>query len=231
MDNSLDQKFKTIQTQKWLPFIGNSYLSLPKNNMLLIVGESHYHNSTEESIKKHNSKDYTKLVIEELAIKRWYWGTKIFQNFHKAMFGNDVFNSETFWNLTSFYNFIQRPMETNKSRPTFNDFFNGWITFFDTIDITKPKTCIFIGTEASNSLRHAISDSNFSLKSLNKDGRISRTYPRRAIILDNENNEIELIFIQHTSQYFSWKKWNEYLNYKIPHQIEWFEEKIKEKNR
>ena len=139
MNTKLDEKFKRVKNQKWLPFVGDNFMEIPKNRRLLIVGESHYHDNSQKSIDKHNSPDFTRQVVNELAIDRWYWGTKIFPNFHRAMFGNDNFNADLFWNLTTFYNFVQRPMETNKGRPSYDDFYNGWITFFDTLDILKPS--------------------------------------------------------------------------------------------
>lgn len=226
MEKSLDKSFRNIQNQKWLPFIGDNYLKAQDDKKLLIVGESHYHDNSKQSIDKHNAPSYTRLVIEELAIDRLYYDTKIFPNFHRAMFGNDNFDSNTFWNLTSFYNFIQRPMETNIGRPSYYDFYDGWATFFEIIKISKPKTCLFIGVGASNSLHNAIAESDFELVSFKEDDKISRTYPRQAIIKNSDNQHIDLIFIQHTSHHFSWSKWNEYINDKLSNQIKWFTDKM-----
>ena len=87
---------------------------------------------------------------------------------------------------------------------------------------------MFIGTEASNSLRHAISESDFEIVNFTRDDKISRTYPRRATLKGANGELTELIFIQHTSQYFSWEKWNDYIKQKLSQQLEWFEEKMKE---
>lgn len=228
MNTTLDEKFKRVKNQKWLPFVGENFMNIPKDKRMLIVGESHYHDNSQKSIDKHNSPDFTRQVINELAIGRRYWRTKIFPNLHRAMFGNDEFNSNLFWNLTSFYNFIQRPMETNKSRPSRKDFFSGWLTFFDTLDILKPNSCLFIGTEASNSLRDAITESDFEIVNFTKDDKISRTYPRRATLKGVDGELTKLIFIQHTSQYFSWTKWNDYLKKKLSEQLEWFDKKLNE---
>ena len=226
MDTKFDNEFEQIKNLKWLPFIGSNYATVPQLNKLLIVGESHYHDNSTQSIQKHNAIDYTRVVIEELAIKRRYWNTKIFQNFHKALFQNDNFDANLFWNLVSFYNFIQKPMETNKGRPGYDDFYNSWTVFFEIIKIIKPKTCIFIGTKASNSLHNAISNSSLVMKSFEKEPKISRTYPRKAILTNNQDLEVELIFIQHTSKYFSWSKWNKYLQSIIEKQLTWLSTKI-----
>jgi hypothetical protein len=69
-----DRKFKDISNLKWLPWVGEHFNSLDINNRLLIVGESHYHDNTPASIEKHNSPDFTRQVVEELAVERWYYG-------------------------------------------------------------------------------------------------------------------------------------------------------------
>ncbi|MFT6338432.1 MAG: hypothetical protein ACJATI_005206 [Halioglobus sp.] len=226
MDTSLDDSFKKIKNQKWLPFIGQNYLSTPDNKKLLIVGESHYHNGTQGSIDKHNDPNYTRIVVKELAIQREYWGTKIFPNFHMALFGNDSFDTDAFWNLTSYYNFVQRPMITNKGRPSKKDYYEGWLVFFKTLKIIKPSSCLFIGVESSNSLRKVIQQSDFELISFEKDNKINRTFPRRVTIKGTDSQQIDLVFIKHSSRYFSWDKWNEYITTNLSEQINWFRKKI-----
>lgn len=78
-----DEKFIQIENLKWLPWVGDRFNSLALDNRMLIVGESHYHDNTPASIEKHNSPTFTREVVEELAIERWYYGTKIFPNLHR----------------------------------------------------------------------------------------------------------------------------------------------------
>ena len=228
MNTQLDIEFKKIKDQKWFPFIGDNYLTVPEDKKLLIVGESHYHDNSQPSIDKHNDQNFTRTTIQELAIDRSGGTTRIFPNFHRALFRNDKFNSSKFWNLVSFYNFVQRPMETNKRRPSGGDFYKGWLTFFDTINISKPKTCLFIGTEASQSIKRAISETDFEIVSFarDEDEKISGCYPRKATIKNANGQVIDLIFIRHTSKMFSWDKWNKYLSKTIPNELSWLEEKI-----
>lgn len=84
-----DENFGQIENLKWLPWVGDRFNSLALDNKLLIVGESHYHDNTPDSIEKHNSPTFTREVVEELAIERWYYGTKIFPNLHRALFRNE----------------------------------------------------------------------------------------------------------------------------------------------
>lgn len=224
-----DELLAQIENLKWLPWIGSRFNSLSSNDRLLIVGESHYHDKTSASIEKHNSPTFTREIIEELAVERWYYGTKIFPNLHRALFRNDDFNSSTFWSLVSFYNFVQRPMDTNKGRPSYEDFYNGWFPFLEIVKLLKPKTCLFIGTSAANSLAHAVQNTDFSVDEVKWEDYISNAYAKTARIKDNEENETQLIFIRHTSQMFSWSKWNDYLQKKIPSELNWLSEQLTKK--
>jgi hypothetical protein len=226
MDTSLDKQFAEVNGLKWLPWIGDKFLNLEQPRRLFVVGESHYHDNTQQSIENHASPIFTREVVEELAIDRYYYGTKIFPNFHRALFRNDIFDAAVFWNLVSFYNFIQRPMETNKGRPRYEDFYNGWKTFFGIIKLTKPETCLFIGTTAANSLADAIKDTGYSTDGVKWEDYISNAYAKTATITDKENNTIKFIFIRHTSQMFSWSKWNDYLKKVIPLQLAYFETQV-----
>jgi hypothetical protein len=218
--------FKSIHNLKWHPFIGNNYFNISEENKMLIVGESHYNDGTEKSKQTVDDVDFTKDMIQENAIEDEDWGTKIIPNFHKAMFGDNDFDAEKFWNLVSYYNFIQRPMQTIGERPSPNDFSEGWKTFFDLIKVIRPKTCLFIGVLASNQLMSAISESNFICKEFISGEKINRTHSRKVTLLDSENNEINILFIQHTSQYFSWSNWNDYLKSELSSQLNWFVKNI-----
>ncbi|WP_019037707.1 hypothetical protein [Psychroflexus tropicus] len=204
---------------KWEPFIGKNFEIGISQKKILIVGESHFHNGSEKSIKKINKINFTKIVIKEMAIKKEYWSTKFFQNLHRTLVGSDNFKGENLWDYLAFYNFIQRPMETNKERPRSKDFLIGWNSFFYVIKEIKPDICIFIGTSPSHYFsefkKERVDFKTIKFKRLDK---IGNSYPRYAKIL-RENNEIEFYFIKHTSSYYSWKKWRAFLEKKIPDQI------------
>ncbi|WP_369049533.1 hypothetical protein [Tenacibaculum sp. UWU-22] len=214
-----------IKNLKWQPYVGLNYQKGVNGRKVLIVGESHYLGNDENSIEKHNNPLFTQIVINELAINRYYWNTRIFPNFHRALIGNDSFNAELLWSYFSFYNFIQRPMESNKSRPTENDFEIAWQVFFNVAKNLKPDLCIFIGTSSSNFLSYQSEKNNIELKELKWLKKIGNTYPRKAIISLNKK-EIELHFIKHTSQYFSWYKWNEHLTNEIPNELEYLKKTV-----
>lgn len=226
MNNLIDQSLSAIPTLKWLPWIGEHYFDLEENSRILIIGESHYHNGTEKSIISHNSPTFTRAIIQEMAIDRQYYKTKFFPNLHLALFRNDNFDKNAFWNSVSFFNFIQRPMNTPKSRPEWQEYYTGWETFFAIVKILKPTTCIFIGLTSSNSLADAIRNTELSIDGINSEDKIGGASPRTTTIKDKENNQIKLIFIRHTSQRFSWSKWNDYLRKIIPSELIWLEKRI-----
>lgn len=225
----MDEEFKKmieLKTLKWFPFIGEKYFDEDTiNNRMLVVGESHYNDGTEKSILKVNDEDWTIDMIKQDAMGFDPWPTKIMPNFHKAMFREDEFSKEEFWNLVSFYNFIQTPMNTIKERPT-EYFGKGWNTFFDLIKITKPKICVFIGVSASDYLESAIQNTEWISDKLKNGKPINGTYGRSVVLKDTDNNEIKLIFIKHTSMFFSWISWNNYLKNEIGDQLTWFEKGI-----
>lgn len=225
------KKMVELEVLKWFPFIGEKYLDVPAENRMLIIGESHYCHDTEESILSVNDINHTKVMIEEDAMGFCAWPTKIMPNFHKAMFREDEFSKEDFWNLISYYNFIQRPMLTINEKPSPKDFKQGWKSFFKLIKITRPKICLFIGVSASNYLMSAIQDSEFNCSELIKGQVISKTYGRTVILKDTENNETKIIFIKHTSMGFSWINWNHYLKNEIGEQLTWLQNRINIKQK
>lgn len=209
---------------KWLPWIGKDFAE--QGNRILIIGESHYYNPEEKgSFEKHQTKTFTREVISEMAIQRDYYGTRIFQNFHKAIFGNDNFDTEKFYNVISFYNFIQKPMNTNKGRPTYNDFLDSWASFVEVINVLKPTICIFIGTSAADAFNEYVSKNDIKYTAVERIEKIGSNYAKScSITIDSIDFPIH--FIKHTSQYFSWSGWNEYLKRTIPATIEWLKKLV-----
>ena len=150
MNKSKDSKFQKISKLKWLPFIGEKYFD--SNKRIMIIGESNYQEENEQSIKRNNKITFTREVLSELAIKKQYQKTKMFQNLYKALFRTDKINTIELWKKLVFYNFIQRPMTNNLHRPKKSDFLDGWKTYFKLIQILDPELCLFIGVQSSNTI-------------------------------------------------------------------------------
>lgn len=227
MISRYDSQFNKIENLKWLPWVGDSYETIEMDRRLLIVGESHYHDNAPKSIEEHNSPTFTRVVIRELAMKQNYRGIKIFPNLHRALLGSDEIDSGAFYNLVSFYNFIQRPMETRKERPSRDDFSNAWSAFFEVVKVLKPKLCLFLGTTAANTLGNAINKgSDYSTNVIVWEDKIGNARPKSTTIKGSDGNETLIIFIRHTSQMFSWRKWHDYLQNKIGPELVWLAEQV-----
>jgi hypothetical protein len=219
-----DDVFLKVESLKWLPWIGERYLDIPKEKRLLIVGESHYHDRTEQSISFHNTITFTREIIEEIAIERCYYSTKIFQNLHKVLLRNDDFDTVKLWNLISFYNFVQRPMDTNRERPTVDDIINGWKVFAKLAEILRPKVCLFLGSSSANNLANGLIGTNYQANDVKWGDCINNCYAKTSEITHKDGEILKLIFIRHCSSMFSWDKWNRYLHTKITDHLLWLEE-------
>jgi len=171
------------------------------------------------------SSNLTREVVEDFATNRNYNGTKIFPNLHRVLFRNDEFNTETFWGLVLFYNFIQRAMDTNLERPSYDDYYNGWKIFIELYKLLKPKTCLFVGTTYANSLHHAINGTDLGADEINWEDWISNAYAKSSKLFHGDL-ETDLVFIRHTSQMFSWDKWNAFLSNRIGGQLEWLKKEV-----
>ena len=68
------------------------------------------------------SKDYTQRMIGEDVQHKLYYKNPTFRNFHKVLFNEDNLDFTRFWELVSFYNFIQRPMDSKSHRPSKEDY-------------------------------------------------------------------------------------------------------------
>lgn len=225
MNKSKDFEFNKIKELKWSPYIGDKYYDSDKK--ILFLGESHYHDNNLNSIKWNNKPTFTREIHSEFAIRKNDKRTKLFYNLNRALFrNNDRIDTNILWNKLAFYNFIQSSMNTNKSRPNKNDFMKGWSTYFKLIEILKPEFCLFIGTESSKYLEKAIKFSEYEIIKFEKFEKINNTFPREVKIKNIEGKVITLIFIKHTSQFFSWNEWNIFLKKEYQNEIEWLKKGI-----
>lgn len=225
MEN-FDDKFAGVPNLKWYPWMGDDFSVIEKDKRVLFIGESHYHGKNVDTLERSLNPELTREIVEDFGVWRNYNGSKIFKNLHKALFGNDEFRSGKFWHLTSFYNFIQRPMNNPNDRPTRSDFQKSWPVFLDVIKIIKPTICVFIGTTAANHLSAISTNEEFKIDGPNWGELIGTTYAKTASISNPVVGSVDCVFIKHTSQYFSWQKWNTYLKATIPNQLEFFESQI-----
>ena len=200
---AFDSDFNGTTELTWLPWVGRCFLERPQNARLLIVGESHYDWEEDGSKDDLQKPKFTRRVVSEHAINREHRKdrTYTFDNLSLLLFGTGQYERERFWSDVAFYNLVQRPMKDKSERPSGEDFVSGWSTFADVIPILKPSHALFIGVSAFNC---------FNFTEVQYPEKISRTWARKASI-STGSKTVALIGVQHTSRYFSWCRWRDYL--------------------
>ncbi|QNK77780.1 hypothetical protein AAFN75_17605 [Algibacter sp. AS12] len=225
MDKSKDSEFTELTELKWLPFIGKDYFNSAQK--IMVIGESHYRDDNQESIDWNNQLTFTRDIHSIIAINKKYDRTKVFYYLNRALFRNDSkIDTNVLWSKLTFYNFIQSSMHTRKSRPVESDYLKGWSNYFEMMPILKPNFCLFIGVQASDYLKKAIKNSDFKIKEFKKLEKINGTFPREVIIEQSNGKEIKLLFIKHTSNFFSWDDWNKFLKKGYVKELNWIKSGI-----
>lgn len=218
-----DDRLSQIKGLNWLPWIGENYFQLPVDKRLLIVGESHYLSleKLEKTKEDHSNPAYTRLVVKDLAIDGNSYKTNFFAPLHRCLFGTNNFDRSTFWGNVSFFNLVQQSMGHKKKRPNKADFREGWKVFAELIEHLEPSKCLMVGTSSAALIREGLAKSSLRLISLNKMGKVGNTYTRRAVVETNSRRTIELIFIRHSSQYFSWRAWGKFVRSQMSEILNW----------
>lgn len=101
-----------------------------------------------------------------------------------------------------------------KKRPAPTDYGIGWNSFFDVIEITKPKYCLFCGVEASNNVYYfdeASKGKNYESTGIHHSIAMASTYARTATVKSSNGIMTKLVFMKHTSSYLPWKRWSEFI--------------------
>lgn len=200
----IDCQLLAIENLKWLPWVGNEYFDSERR--ILIVGESHYLTGSKSNRLEAEKLNFTLNVIQTFCIDHRE-PQPTFDNLNRCLFGKKNPKKKVrteMWKQLAFYNFVQRPMESIDERPTNEDLKTGWKVFAELIKILKPTHCIFIGFAAADS-------SSKQYKCNHSKEKVGRSAARLFSVKLDEQTIIQCIAIKHTSQYFSWEKWHNYL--------------------
>lgn len=198
-----DSHIPFIDGMTWLPWIGKEYFK--GDHRLLIVGESHYLTGKEKNRVETEQPDFTRNVIQTFCINHKK-PQPTFDNLARCLFSKQKLTREIredMWKHLAFYNFVQRPMENNKKRPTKSDIQTGWNVFAELIKFLRPTECIFIGFAAA--------DSENPYKCKRSKEKVGRYAARLFSAKIDEQTSCPCIAIKHTSQYFSWNAWRKLL--------------------
>lgn len=203
-----DTKFDSIHELSWYPWFTKSYKGT------LILGESHY--SGEDFKDMLFSKDFTRNRILGPAMKG-SGKSLLFRNLERAVFAKVDISSEEridFWDSVAFMNLVQRTMADIKERPSRDDYKTGWNVFARVAEILKPHTVIAIGTEINKvqTFRQWFSSTGYEVKGKEiwSDEKNGRGYEYCFPFLGDRIQKV--IFIKHTSAYFSWETCSRFLH-------------------
>lgn len=204
LDTTTDAELSKIETLRWLPWIGASFLNLPRDEKLVIVGESHYFKSAEgQSEIDTYYPEYTRRVVEESLIRK-EWTTRTLTNLTSLLNLETLEERESFWQRTVYYNFIQSSMDySHKERPSDEQNEIAWKNFLELKHAFDPKYFLFIGVEAFNSFTACMEKYEIA-HSYHWKEKISGTYLREASIGD-----AKLVGIKHLGSINSWPTWRE----------------------
>jgi len=241
----LDISFDALLTpllnkgMNWMPWIGRDFSR--SDGKLLIVGESNYiiepdsSKVAEMKAERQANGMYQREVIAEYPLVGYEAGwnnngrrnNPTFDYLHRALLKTDLLNTSDLdkrgrlWDQLAYYNFVQNVMDfggegRQRERPSYTDFSNGWRLFVQVVGILRPKACVFLGVQASDSFNGAMHEMGIQHTLIQKDKLFNGVKMRIGGSVTLEGETTTLVFMRHTSQYFSWKLWNGYLETTMP---------------
>lgn len=222
VDTCYDDALQTAASAlHWLPWVGTGYAGLPREQRLLILGESHYqwNNKTEttEQVSRYlASREFTRYFVFDHGFSSPKHPTKIATALTRAIYGRqyNAQQKQHLWSSVAYYNRVQRAMDNADARPTKEDYCIAWDTFFPVISVLQPGYCLFAGVEISDyvdELKAAAHRHSYVVSALARRPVIGRTAPRVATVANAAGEVTRLVFIKHPSSFFSWEKWGHFL--------------------
>jgi hypothetical protein len=113
-------------------------------------------------------------------------------------------------------------IDKNREQPKYEDYQNGWNTFYKVIEVLEPSIVLLFSLNAVVNFQDDTTKTwnRISFKQLNKVGR---NYPRIIEIVNHKKHKIKMIFVKHPSSYFSPPIWNLFLKDNTPEEIKYLE--------
>ena len=228
-----DDQLSAVEDLTWLPWVGKDYT----NCRILIVAESHYTNTPDESQVQQKKDEYlldplsTRAIIAEYPMLGYDAGWRnnggrsnspTFDNIFKLLVSDDLLNDTEdharrvkLCSNFAYMNMIQKPMwyphKKQKERPKDEDRTKGWNAVTEVLKVLMPDICIFAGAEASSSFGAHMNRLQIPYENWKcVDKKIGNTYPRSTFISLNGKN-IPLKFIRHPGSYFNWEQWQTFV--------------------
>jgi hypothetical protein len=216
-ENKFDKELLTIPGLTWLPWVGQNFAQSTARTFVL--GESHYNWGEEKAAERLKSNDFTRSVLkgQGLLINREKSNWPLFRNVERALFQKKEVSAEErneLWLSVAYNNLVQRPMGTNKKRPSVEDYYKGWGVFLASCKVLGTKKVLVLGSEAKKlkALDQYVKKEARITSSVKAIGKVGRYKFRKATLQIDGQGTIELWFIRHPSSFFSWRNWGAALN-------------------
>lgn len=121
------------------PWIGNQYENGLRGAKVLILGESHY------LWNKYGGRDESKNVVQQTIDQGP--GNRFWHRVQIGFIGHVATAEERrdFWESVAFYNFIQKPMTSHRTRPTAKQWQFAADPFLGILDRLKPELVAVFG--------------------------------------------------------------------------------------
>jgi hypothetical protein len=214
LDTQFDQRFEGIEAINWTPWVGDLYATC--RDKVLILGESCYDWGGITAPERLKQKTFTREMVGIAHGLNTKSKEKFFRNFERAILLKKRPNIEArnrFWRSICFHNLVLRHMPNIKIRPSIDDYKNGWRVFFKLVEATKPKICIFAGTDYSklDTFHEIASEGDILIKRIIWRKRVGYARGTHLQVETSTKHSFSILFIKHPSFSFSWKKWGEYI--------------------
>ncbi len=212
-------RYLMTTTLKWPPWIGKEYAS--SSSRTLIVGESFYlWEGEDEAPEILDNSNFLQALMQNNILRGMAdvkQDVRAHRNFERAIFQtshpSDA-EAHALWNRLAYHVLVQRPLPNARTRPTGEDFLDGWRLLLQVIRELQPRNIIVWGVTAAYTIEAALQTSPFRVQNLHCHEPIGRTPPRTATLAGDY--PIRVVFIHHPSKYFNWKKWGLFLREKLP---------------
>ena len=212
IDTSYDGFFSNDLNLPWLPWVGVNFTN--STTKTIILGESTYNWDPDNlDVKKRIANNNHLRVLHQNHALDTERPSKYVRNIEKAIFQQKHPSRENklkLWNSVVYHNLVLRMMQTRKDRPTFDDYKEGWEVYLELMAKLDIDECLVYGLEAKKykALIEVLENKNIDYIYIKLDTKVGRSFPRIIKIKDSSHS---ILFMQHPSAYFSWKKWSKIL--------------------
>ena len=210
---SFDPVFEELGL-RWLPWVGRGFVG--SDSRTIVLGESIYvyESKTERAETKARIERRESLRNRHLAIGIKGNGNNIYvRNFERAVFmpgSPKLADRARLWSQVVYHNLVPALLEKRAHRPTVHDFTKGWREFLKLAEATGAARCVVYGTDWAKVQALLALLSPGQLLHKKRVPLISRSRPS-AISIQLGDRRLDMLFIGHPSNHFSWKKWGAFM--------------------